>query len=77
MTLTPRRLILTLALCLPLTAAAQTNPADAIFAVLNHSADDWNRGDLDAFATSYKNSPDILFIGSTTSRGYAQMLAHL
>jgi ketosteroid isomerase-like protein len=75
MTLTPHRLILALTLCLPLTAAAQTNPADAIFAVLNHSADDWNRGDLDAFATSYKNSPDILFIGRKTSHGYAQMLA--
>jgi ketosteroid isomerase-like protein len=79
MNLTPRRLILTLALCLPLTAAAQTNippnPAEAIFAVLNHSAADWNRGDLDAFASSYKNSPDILFIGRKTSHGYAQMLA--
>jgi ketosteroid isomerase-like protein len=71
-----RRLILAFTLCLPLAAAAQTNPAKAIFAVLNHSADDWNRGDIGAFATSYKNSPDILFIGSTTSRGYAQMLAH-
>ena len=71
-----RRLILTLTLCLPLTAAAQTNPAEAIFAVLNHSAADWNRGDLDAFATSYKNSPDILFMGSRISHGYAQMLAH-
>lgn len=69
-------LILALALCLPLTAAAQTNPAEAIFTLLNHSAADWNRGDLDAFATSYKNSPDILFIGARTSRGYAQMLAH-
>ena len=70
-----RRLILAFTLCLPLAAAAQTNPAEAIFAVLNHSADDWNRGDIDAFATSYKNSPDILFIGKQTSRGYAQMLA--
>jgi ketosteroid isomerase-like protein len=71
-------LLLALTLCLPLAAHAQTiNPdADAIFAVLNKSADDWNRGDLDAFATSYKNSPDILFIGPTISRGYAQMLAH-
>ena len=75
MNLTPRRLILTLTLCLPLTAAAQTNPAEAIFAVLNHSAADWNRGDLDAFASSYKNSPDILFIGHKISRGYTQMLA--
>jgi uncharacterized protein (TIGR02246 family) len=50
--------------------------AQAIIAVLNHSADDWNRGDLDAFATSYKNSPDILFMGRTIQHGYAQMLAH-
>jgi ketosteroid isomerase-like protein len=71
-----RFVLLLLALTLPLAAAAQTNPAEAIFAVLNHSAADWNRGDLDAFATSYKNSPDILFIGKTISRGYAQMLAH-
>jgi ketosteroid isomerase-like protein len=75
-----RRVLLALTLCsLPLAAAAQdniqTNPAQAIFALLNHSAADWNRGDLDAFATSYKNSPDILFIGHKISRGYAQMLA--
>jgi ketosteroid isomerase-like protein len=76
MNLTPRRLILALTLCLPLTAAAQANPAEAIFVVLNQSAADWNRGDLDAFASSYKNSPDILFIGRTVSHGYAQMLAH-
>jgi ketosteroid isomerase-like protein len=43
-------------------------------AVLDKQAVDWNRGDLDAFATGYKNSPDILFIGSKISRGYAQML---
>ena len=34
----------------------------------------WNRGDLTQFATAYKDSPDILFIGSKISRGYAQML---
>ena len=56
-------------------AGAQTASA-AILTVLNHSADDWNRGDLDAFAASYRNSPDILFIGKTISHGYAQMLAH-
>ena len=57
---------------------AQAAPAAgsaAITAVMSKSADDWNRGDLDAFATSYKNSPDILFIGHTVSRGYAQMLS--
>ena len=47
----------------------------AILHVMQKSADDWNRGDLDAFATSYKNSPDTLFIGSSVSRGYDGMLA--
>jgi uncharacterized protein (TIGR02246 family) len=55
--------------------AQTTQPAEAIRQVLLKSADDWNRGDLDAFATSYKNSPDILFVGRKVARGYAQMLA--
>lgn len=59
-------------------AAAQTsaNSADsqAIIAMLNRQADDWNRADLDAFAKGYKNSPDILFMGPTIRRGYNQML---
>ncbi len=75
------RLLIVLAVCLatgPVTAAnsqALDPEAPAIFAMMNKSAADWNRGDIDAFATSYKNSPDILFIGHTISRGYAQMLA--
>jgi ketosteroid isomerase-like protein len=48
--------------------------AQAIRAVLDKQVVDWNRGDLEAFATGYKNSPDILFMGSRISRGYAQML---
>jgi ketosteroid isomerase-like protein len=57
-------------------AQAPTNSAEsqAITAMLNRTADDWNRGDLDAFATGYKNSPDILFMGPTIRRGYEQML---
>ncbi len=51
-----------------------TADESAIRAVFAQQAVDWNRGDLDAFATGYKNSPDILFIGSTISRGYAGML---
>ena len=72
------RIALVLLLCMTLTSAAQSVPTDAqaIITVLNKSADDWNRGDLDAFATSYKNSPDILFMGRTIQHGYAQMLAH-
>jgi len=55
--------------------AQDTSPNDqAIRAVLDKQVVDWNRGDLEAFATGYKNSPDILFMGSKISRGYAQML---
>lgn len=77
------RLIRTLVCCAAVTctlasaqrAASDNGPKQAIVAVLNHSAEDWNRGDLDAFATSYKNSPEILFMGRTIQHGYAQMLA--
>ena len=72
------RLALVLLLCMPLAAVAQSAPtpeAQAIITVLSKSAEDWNRGDLDAFATSYKNSPDIVFMGRTIQHGYAQMLA--
>jgi hypothetical protein len=51
-----------------------TPTAQAINAVMDKQVVDWNRGDLDAFATGYKNSPDILFIGAKISRGYTQML---
>jgi len=34
----------------------------------------WNEGNIEAFATGYKNSPDTLFIGSHISRGYDQMV---
>ena len=58
-----------------LVRAQNTTPeARAIRVVLDKQVVDWNRGDLNAFATGYKNSPDILFIGSKVSRGYAQML---
>ena len=56
-------------------AHAQAPADSAIRAMMQKSVDDWNRHDLDAFATSYKNSPDILFIGRKISRGYDQMLA--
>ena len=62
-------------LALPLIAQVPSPHEDAaILSVLNKSVVDWNNGNLDAFASSYKNSPDILFIGRTVRRGYAQML---
>src|SRR5258708_32810652 len=58
----------------PLLQAQNAASAQAIRAVLDKQVVDWNRGDLEAFATGYKNSPDILFMGSKISRGYDQML---
>ncbi len=55
--------------------ATKSAEKDAILAMLNKQAVDWNRGDLEAFATGYKNSPDILFMSRTIRRGYDQMLA--
>jgi ketosteroid isomerase-like protein len=62
--------------CAPVLAQTNSTATDdsAIRVVLAKQAVDWNSGDLDAFATGYKNSPDILFIGSKISRGYSQML---
>src|ERR1700722_15139143 len=57
-----------------LQAQNNTPAAQAIRAAMDKQVADWNRGDLEAFATGYKNSPDILFIGSKISRGYDQML---
>jgi ketosteroid isomerase-like protein len=55
-------------------ATAKPAEKDAILTMLNKQAVDWNHGDLEAFATGYKNSPDILFMGRTIRRGYDQML---
>jgi ketosteroid isomerase-like protein len=69
------RLLAVMVLVLPSVLFAQTaSPAPAIRAVLDKQVADWNRGDIETFATGYKNSPDILFIGTKISRGYAQML---
>jgi ketosteroid isomerase-like protein len=64
-------------LSLPVGVRAQyTNPAATteIKAVMQKSAEDWNRGDLNAYVACYKNSPDILLIGATIDRGYDSML---
>ena len=62
--------------CAPVALCGQMAAADeaAIRASFDQQAETWNRGDLTQFATAYKNSPDILFVGSKISRGYAGML---
>lgn len=70
------RFLALIVFAVPTILAAQnaTPQAQAIRSVLDKQVVDWNRGDLESFATGYKNSPDILFMGSKISRGYAQML---
>ena len=53
---------------------AQAPDIAAIRTLMDRQVSDWNRGDIDAFATGYKNSPDILFIGKSIRRGYAEMV---
>lgn len=58
-----------------MTRAQSANPdIQAIHHLMDQQVADWNRGDIQAFATGYKNSPDILFVGRTVTRGYAGML---
>jgi len=55
-------------------ARPQEASATAIQQLLREQAEAWNRGDVDAFMRSYKNSPDTTFIGKTVERGYAPIL---
>ncbi len=54
---------------------AQSPDETAIRSVMDKQVADWNRGDIEAFASGYKNSPDILFMGAKIHHGYAEMLA--
>ena len=51
--------------CTPLLFAQ----ADEIRAMMQHSQDNWNRGDLAAFAADYEDSPDTTFVGKTVMHG--------
>jgi uncharacterized protein (TIGR02246 family) len=54
-------------------AIARAQAAD-IVAVIQKSADDWNRGDLAAYVQCYEQSPDTTFVGNEVSRGMSQVL---
>jgi uncharacterized protein (TIGR02246 family) len=47
---------------------------DDIRAVLKHSEEAWNRGDLAAFASYYEDSPETTFIGREVVRGGVQAI---
>jgi len=51
-----------------------SQPELDVLKVLLQQERDWNRGDLTAYATGYKNSPETLFMGSAFTRGYEAML---
>jgi len=73
------RLVFLVALVIGLLCAGSNvraqSPSAEIVSMLNKQAADWNKGDIDAFATGYKNSPDILFMGDPINKGYAAMVA--
>jgi hypothetical protein len=66
---------LLLSMTRPVPAQGSAAETAAILSTIQKSAEDWNRGDIEAFATSYKNSPEIEFIGAKISHGYDGMLA--
>jgi uncharacterized protein (TIGR02246 family) len=55
--------------------SASAAGAGEIEAVLDAQAAAWNRGDLDAFMTTYERSRQITFIGKELQRGYDDVLA--
>jgi uncharacterized protein (TIGR02246 family) len=56
--------------CAPLLFAQ----ADDVRAVLKHSEEDWNHGDLAAFASCYEDSPETTFVGREVVRGGVQAI---
>lgn len=70
------RVLAVMMLVVPSVLFAQsiTPEAKAIRAMMDNQVADWNRGDMDAFVKSYKNSPDILFMGAQIAKGYDQMV---
>jgi uncharacterized protein (TIGR02246 family) len=57
------------------TAQTQSPQAAEITAVVEKSADDWNRGDLEAFVQCYEQSPETTFVGTEVSRGTDAVLS--
>jgi uncharacterized protein (TIGR02246 family) len=55
-------------------AMPQADPADERLAVILKSADDWNRGDIEAFVQSYEQTPETTFVGATVLHGAADIL---
>ena len=46
-----------------------------VIKVLTRQENAWNDGNLDGYIQAFKDSPDLLFVGRSISRGYAGMAA--
>jgi uncharacterized protein (TIGR02246 family) len=66
--------VLGLLLLAPLQTVWGQDSASSIKQVLADQVVAWNRADIDAFMSSYKNSPDTTFIGKTIQHGWQQVL---
>ncbi len=57
-------------------AELRTLSADelGVIKVLTNQERAWNEGDLTAYISAYKDSPQTMIIGTTISRGYANLL---
>lgn len=56
-------LVLLLAACAPTAVRALPAPRAEVLAAIQKSAEDWNRGDLDAWVSQYLDSPETTFAG--------------
>lgn len=69
-----RRLrLISLLIVLPLIAAP---PEQDIRRVLDDQVAAWNRGDIPGFMEGYDKSESTTFVGSTITKGYAQVLVN-
>ena len=60
-----------LAVLSPTLADSQTRE---ILAVVEQSAEDWNRGDLEAYLRCYEQCPETTFVGTEVSQGMSEVL---
>lgn len=57
-----------------LAPAPVQSPTRDILAVIERSAEDWNRGDIEAYAQCYEQSPETTFVGTEVSRGVGEVV---
>ena len=71
-----KRLCIFVVFCLSSSALSwpQTSNEAAIQQLMQKQAEDWNRGDVNAFMEGYENSPKTAFVGDKVEYGYATIL---